>query len=275
MKYVVSVSGGLGSYEALRRTLEQKGRADTVAVFADVGRIERDGETVCGEDDDLYRFLTDIERHLDFPIQRIKSEKYTDIWDVFFGQRMLGSTQRDPCSRWLKRRVIREWSESRFGRINVMTVLGLGWQEAGRINEFTEVFGSQCWFPVCEHPHLTNDDIAARLETLGVAPPRIYAEGFGHNNCGGFCVKMGLYQCWLLWKHRLNRWMFAEEMEQNFLSFLNRNDIAIFRKGEEGDPITMLSLRLLFEGGWVPKKRKSHSCASCMLPTAEELFALQ
>lgn len=272
MKYIVSVSGGLGSYEALRRTLDQKGRTDTVAVFADVGRIERDGETVCGEDDDLYRFLDDVERVLDFPIQRIKSERFADIWDVFFKERMLGSSQRDPCSRWLKRKVINEWKVSHLGRINVMTVLGLGWQEAGRISEFTEIFGDQCWFPLCEEPFVTNDNIVEELAARGIQRPVIYGEGFSHNNCGGFCVKMGLYQCYLLWKFRLKRWIFAEEKEEEFLAFLGRNDISIFRR--DNQPITMRALRGLFENGWRPKKRRSHSCASCMLPTAEELFSL-
>lgn len=270
MKYIVSVSGGLGSYEALRRTLEQKGRQNTVAVFADVGKVILDGETVSGEDDDLYRFLNDIERSLDFPIQRIKSPLYTDIWDVFFKVKMMGSSQRDPCSRWLKRKLIDDWKVSHFGKVNVITVLGLGWQEAGRINEFTSIFGDACWFPVCEEPHVTNEQIVADLATRGITPPRIYGEGFAHNNCGGFCVKMGLYQCYLLWKHRLNRWMFNENKEQEFQAYLDRMDISIFRKNNV--PTTMKSLRLLFEEGWIPKQRKQHSCASCMVPTAEELI---
>lgn len=271
MKYIVSVSGGLGSYEALRRTLEQKGRENTVAVFADVGRVVLAGETVCGEDDDLYRFLVDIERSLDFPIQRIKSSLYTDIWDVFFKQRMMGNTQRDPCSRWMKRKIIDEWKTSHFGRVNVMTVLGLGWQESGRISEFTAVFGDACWFPLCEEPHVTNEDIIAELATRGIAPSRSYGLGFAHDNCGGFCVKMGLYQCYLLWSTRPKRWMFAEEKEQEFLAYVDRTDISIFRRNNQ--PTTMRDLRLLFESGWVPKKRKPHSCASCMVPTAEELLS--
>lgn len=272
MKYIVSVSGGKGSYEALRRCIEQKGRENTVGVFADVGRIVRDGGTVSGEDDDLYRFLDDIERSLDFPIQRIKSSLYSDIWDVFFKQRMLGSSLRDPCSRWLKRKVIRDWQESHFGRINTITVLGLSWEESDRISEFTAIFGDACWFPCCEEPFVTYDQIDEELASRGIAPPRIHGEGFAHNNCGGFCVKMGLYQCWLLWTHRLQRWMFAEEKEQEFREYLGRTDISIFRRNNE--QITMRGLRQLFESGWVPKRRKASSCASCMVPTAEEIFQL-
>ncbi|HEX4084336.1 MAG TPA: hypothetical protein VHY22_05460 [Chthoniobacteraceae bacterium] len=270
MKYIVSVSGGKGSYEAWRRCIEQKGRENTVGVFADVGRIARNGETVCGEDDDLYRFLDDIERSLDSPLHRIASPLYTDIWDVFFKNRMLGSTLRDPCSRWLKRKVLADWRISNFGRVNTVVVLGLSWQERGRIVEFQSVFGDACWFPCCEEPFVTYEQIDEELASRGIAPPAIHGEGFSHNNCGGFCVKMGLYQCYLLWRHRLARWMFAEEKEMEFRAYLGRDDVTIFRKDDEN--ITMRELRWLFESGYVPKKRKQRSCAACMLPTVSELL---
>jgi hypothetical protein len=36
------------------------------------------------------------------------------------------------------------------------------------------------------------------VRDAGVEPPRLYALGFQHNNCGGFCVKAGLAQFKLL-----------------------------------------------------------------------------
>lgn len=36
MRYIVSVSGGLGSTEALKRTIETRGKENVAAVFADV-----------------------------------------------------------------------------------------------------------------------------------------------------------------------------------------------------------------------------------------------
>ena len=58
MKYVVNVSGGLTSYEALRRTIAKHGKEHTLAPFANT-KIE---------DEDLYRFLRDVERVLEIPI---------------------------------------------------------------------------------------------------------------------------------------------------------------------------------------------------------------
>ena len=54
MLYIVNVSGGLTSFEALRRTIERHGKDSTVAVFADT-KIE---------DADSYRFLSDQERYM-------------------------------------------------------------------------------------------------------------------------------------------------------------------------------------------------------------------
>jgi hypothetical protein len=271
MQYVVSVSGGLGSYEALRRCLEKHGRAQTAAVFADVGSvIDAEGNHVSGEDPDLFRFLDEIERHLDFPIHRIRSQKYADIWDVFFAQRMMGSTQRDPCSRHLKRQVIDEWKRAHFGQVNVMTVIGLSWLEKDRAREFRAVFGDLCWFPLCDPPYVINDDIIATLGAVGIAPPRLYARGFSHNNCGGFCVKMGLFQAWLLWSTDLPRFLHHESREAEFRAKFARSDVTIFRRSKE--PVTMAQLRESFEAGWQPRQRKDRSCASCMLP-AEDEFA--
>jgi orotidine-5'-phosphate decarboxylase len=49
MHYIVNVSGGLTSFEALRRTIERHGKAAVTAVFANTRM----------EDRDLYRFLAD------------------------------------------------------------------------------------------------------------------------------------------------------------------------------------------------------------------------
>ena len=85
---IVSVSGGLSSFEALRRTIEKHGRENTVALFADV---KGNGyshffskfphlsfllhEYYGGESRDLYRFLWQISYELDIPIERIGSDK--------------------------------------------------------------------------------------------------------------------------------------------------------------------------------------------------------
>jgi hypothetical protein len=60
MKYIVNVSGGLTSFEALRRTIARYGKENTHPVFADT----------LAEDADLYRFLADQERYFDMTFHR-------------------------------------------------------------------------------------------------------------------------------------------------------------------------------------------------------------
>ncbi len=94
MKYIVSVSGGLGSAEALKRTIETYGRENVVAVFADVkgdGSMPFIGmpsitkllnERFGGESRDTYRFLFQLANALAIPIVRL--EGYETIWDAFW-----------------------------------------------------------------------------------------------------------------------------------------------------------------------------------------------
>lgn len=240
-----------------------------VGVFADVGEgFDALGNRVCGEDADLHRFLSETETLMGAQVVRIKNEKFTNIWDVFFKERMLGSTLRDPCSRHMKRKVIDDYLSGNFTELDSVRVLGFSWQEMGRVTEFNKYFQMwRTWFPVTEPPYVTNDDISEWLEARGVARPRLIKLGYSHNNCGGFCVKMGIGQARDLWILDLPAYLWNEEMEQKFRREINA-DATIFRKG--GKPITMRELRALFEAGYVPKTDKQICGGRCMIPSADE-----
>lgn len=272
MKYIVSVSGGLSSFEALCRTIAKHGRENTVGIFADVGEaFDELGNRVCGEDEDLYRFLKETERVLDFPILRVKNPSYANIWDVFFKERMLGSTLRDPCSKMLKRRVVWDYIKKNFVEFDTVLVMGFSFLEADRAFKFEKHCEYwKTWMPLLEAPFFTNDEIGAKLLGMGVKQPRLYDEGFIHNNCGGFCVKMGLGQAHDLWRIRPAHWLWHEGMELKFRSEINP-EVTIFRKSEQ--PITMRDLRGLFEGGYVPKTAgEKHGCGGrCMVPEPGEI----
>ncbi len=47
----------------------------------------------------------------------------------------------------------------------------------------------------------------------GIAPPRLYAMGFPHNNCGGFCVKAGQAHFALLLRTMPERYAYHEAKE--------------------------------------------------------------
>ena len=87
MRYLVNFSTGLASFEAARRTIEQKGEAATTVIFCDVrGDAARDshaaplGTNWDGEDDDNYRFLADAEKLLGVEIVRLSHPNGLGVW---------------------------------------------------------------------------------------------------------------------------------------------------------------------------------------------------
>ena len=66
MKHVVSLSGGTASAVAAHRVIERYGAENTTLWFADTK----------WEDEDLYRFLDDLEKYFNVPIQRYVDGTY-------------------------------------------------------------------------------------------------------------------------------------------------------------------------------------------------------
>jgi len=149
MEYVVSVSGGLSSVEALERCLNKFGSEKVHAVFADVGTVIEDGKVVCGEDEDLIRFLSEVESYLGVHINRVKHHKYSNIWDCFFGERFMGNTRIDTCSKFLKREVLDNWIKDNHA--DAVRVLGFSWMEKSRADKFLSYFPN-AHFPLCLPP---------------------------------------------------------------------------------------------------------------------------
>lgn len=94
------MSGGLTSFEALRRTIERHGKESTHAVFADT-KIE---------DLSLYRFLDDQERYLGVKITRLVDGRTPfEVWE---DERLIMDRRNGfaTCSDILKRRQINKLS---------------------------------------------------------------------------------------------------------------------------------------------------------------------
>lgn len=270
--HIVSVSSGFGSAEALRRTIDKVGHDLTVAVFADVGsKFDERGNRILGEDDDNYRFLDDVERVLEHPVIRTHNPKYDDIWDCMFKNRLLGNSQHDPCSKHLKRKWLDRWIRNQGYRPdNCVLVTGLGWQEQARCDRWAAKRAPwQLWFPLCERPYWTRDEMSKFWEdTFAVKRPRMYDLGFSHANCSGFCIKMGHYQAWQLWKTWPDKYEYHAQKEQEFKRTFNYdNTILKDRRNKKTTPISLMELRERFEAGYVPKIKPREGCAGrCAIP---------
>lgn len=227
-------SGGVTSWAASKRIVAEHGTEGVTLLFADT-QIE---------DEDLYRFLPQAAANLGVPLTTIADGR--DPWQVFFNERFLGNSQKDPCSKILKRQLLRRWMEERFDPADTTVVLGLDWTEGDRIETNRERWAP--WpvrFPLNERPYIPKHQWLDQLETEGIEVPRLYKLGMPHNNCGGFCVKAGQGSFIKLLEAMPERYAYHEQREQEIRDYLGK-DVAILkhRSGpKDGQPLTLQELR--------------------------------
>jgi len=244
---VVMFSGGITSFEVLRRV--RASGEPFRALFADT--------TI--EDCDNYRFMADVERVLGVTIETVKDGRH--IWEVFRDSRFIGNTRVDVCSRVLKREPCMRWLKANEPTATV--ALGLDWTEPHRIERAqarwrADGFGTL--FPLADKPYMLKSDYMAEARRLGIDPPKMYALGFEHANCGGCCVKGGQGQ-WararVAFPDRYDWHARQEELTRKHLG----SNVTVLRDRIGGDtkPLTLAEFR---DRGGQPKD-DLFSCA-CM-----------
>lgn len=213
---IVFLSGGVGSFCAAKMAVDRFGIDRTEFLFTDT-KIE---------DEDLYRFLDDIDAHFGKPIIRIADGR--DIWQVFNDVRYVGNSRIDPCSRILKRELSRSYIDKQhpyfFGCDPVTLVFGIDEFEKNRSLDITANWQPyRCWFPLIE----TVVGWSEKIAMLGdIKLPRLYAMGFSHNNCGGFCIKAGQGQFKRLLETMPDRYFHHAEQEKRAMeSGINHSGI--------------------------------------------------
>lgn len=183
MEYVVSYSGGLGSFAAAHRLMHAHPDARITLVFADT----------LIEDEDLYRFLRESASALRLPLVELRDGR--NPWQVFRDVKMQGNSRIAPCSRVLKRDVLSKWIAQMYASGGVTLVLGIDHEESHRLARAQEANAPlPVIAPLCDPPFESAQARFRLCRDYGIEPPRLYALGFPHNNCGGFCVRAGLAQ---------------------------------------------------------------------------------
>ena len=194
------------------------------------------------EDEDLYRFLDDAAAQLGVPVTVVADGRTP--FQVFRDQRFLGNSRLAPCSIHLKVAPCRAWLRAHTDPADTILYVGLDRSEPQRAPAITR--GWAPWtvrYPLFEPPYLTKQDMLDWCTRLGVTPPRLYALGLGHNNCGGACVRAGQRQ----WLHLLSvfpdRFDEAEQHEAQLRAELG--DVAILRdrRGGVSRPLPLTELR--------------------------------
>lgn len=178
-------------------------------------------------------------------------------WDVFKATRFLGNSRAAKCSHVLKQDAARKHLEAHWKPSEVTLHVGIHWSEMERYVGNSQRLGTKeawlpwdCRSPLCEQPFLPADEGFRLLETIGISPPRLYAEGFSHNNCGGFCVKAGHGQFLRLLEKQPLRYAHHEREEEKIRQYLGK-DVSIMRdrKGGSVKPLTMRLFRELNGAG--------------------------
>lgn len=180
MKIISSISGGLSSAVCTQRAIDRYGKENVICWFADTN----------WEDEDLYRFKDEcLEK---WGCEYIEYKDGRNPLEVSHDEHVIPNNSLAPCTFRLKidpfKKFILDYPKP------VTVVLGLGWEEQHRMvnpkKRYEEIEGVTVEFPLMWKP-LEFLPYYQVVKNWGIEPPRLYKMGFGHNNCGGRCVKQG------------------------------------------------------------------------------------
>lgn len=241
--HVVSVGGGLSSTMALpERVVREHGRDACEFVMA----------ALPNEDPDVWRLVEAVEGWLGIAVQRIGLN--LTPWDVFFGERMMGSSRVDPCSRILKREVLQRYMAENHDPANTVLHVGITYHEIDRMAAIRANWTRKGWrveAPLSSDPTLTRERMVTECRMRFGFVPRLYDLGFTHNNCGGACIKAG-HKEWarLLW-HLPDRYEWWESNERRFRQEVGtRATILRDRRGGISTPLSLVEFRERMQARW-------------------------
>lgn len=219
MKRIIMYSGGVGSWSAAKRVVEQHGKENVILLFTDT----------LIEDKDLYRFLYETSDKLGCQLVWLKDGR--DPWQVFQDVRWIGNSRIAQCSHLLKQKVASDWIKAHYSPDECRLYVGIDWSEIHRLAAIVKHWSPyKVSAPMCEEPYLDKKDMFKNLEADGIKQPRLYEMGFSHNNCGGFCVRAGQGHFINLLKQKRDLYLYHESKEQEMREYLGRDDLSILTR---------------------------------------------
>lgn len=228
--FVIMYSGGIGSWYAAKRIIDDHPDDKVTLLFADVKG--QSGNPHIGEDEDTYRFIEESSKQLGAELVTVADGR--DMWELFKDVRFLGTSQIAPCSKYLKQIPCKQWLRKNMNKEDTFVVVGIDWMEIHRIKFINEAYAPwKVLAPLCGPPYLSREDMLKLCEESGVKPPRAYSYGHPHNNCGGSCVRAGQGQFIKLLDFNRDRYKVWEEKEQEVRDHIKK-DITILRIRENG-----------------------------------------
>lgn len=135
------------------------------------------------EHPDNDRFAADCEKWFGQEIVNLKSDRYSDTWDVWENRRFLVGPKGALCTTELKKMV-----RFAFERAADTQVFGYTIEELRRAVRFRDQNPDvRLWTPLID-ANLSKQDCKAIIHRAGIELPAMYRLGYRNNNCIG-CVK--------------------------------------------------------------------------------------
>ena len=227
MVYQISFSGGIGSAVSALTALE-KGLEFNL-IFADT----------LIEDEDLYRFNDDVARACGKQVIHLTDGRTP--WDVYVDKRWIGNTRTAHCSTELKTIPIRKWLDENADPMDPL-ILGMEMSELDRIERAQKQWAPRPVESLLVKYGIYRPAFDAVLARHGIKKPRLYGEGYEHNNCGGFCCKAGLVQFERLYRNNPERYAYHEKEMERAMAEIGKTARPFLRK-TYGSDIQYLTLR--------------------------------
>lgn len=234
MQYINSISTGVASAVSADRAIARYGRANNILWVADTR----------WEDEDNWRFMTECMQR--WGGTEVYHADGRNPLEVASDKKIIPNQRIAPCSLILKIKPFVAFLEAIPKPVTVL--LGLDWKEQHRMARpkasYEAIPGVTVDYPLMWKP-LIYVPYQEVVREWGIEPPRMYAAGFSHANCGGRCVKQGVGD----W-NRLRLWNYARFAEVRDWEQAQRAKggaratYAICRDSAGGDvkPLTLLEI---------------------------------
>jgi hypothetical protein len=203
-----------------------------------------------------------------------------DLWTLFRDARYIANSRVDVCSKTMKREIGDAYLRGNYRPEETVCYFGIDHSEKHRfegdgkkkLGLRARLLPYRAESPLCDPPYLTKCEMLKESERDGIDPPRLYDEGFPHNNCGGFCVKSGHAQFLHLLRKRPALFDYHARKEQETREYLGK-DVAVMRdrSGGKSVPLPMAEFRRQVESGerTVNPRDWGKGC-QCYFPPDEE-----
>lgn len=206
-------SNGAASAVALKLTLDKYGSESVRAV----------NNPVAEEDPDNLRFQRDVSAWLGIDIEHARHPLYpnasaVEVWDR---RNAMSFPTGAPCTTHLKKEARQHWE--RENQVD-WHVFGFTAEERQRHDKFV-LTERENVLPVLIDAGMSKQDCTDLLYANGIAPPRVYAEGYPNANCIG-CVKATSPTYWNLVRETRPD-VFAARAEQS--RRLGKNGVRLVR----------------------------------------------